>query len=421
MRTSESSSINQLSRTAGHAGRDTSGARLHRRRLEEDTCPELLLPTPPCDDDADLEPLPQTRVTLRPTHLEDTRPSGEQPVYEAERTRVHARAPRSTPVTDFADWIRRVPDAEDPARMLSALTRLRADEAVCREALAHLRRTVPTAETAAQIFAISAAAHLRIEAARPLLLEVCGAAAERLRARDRLPEPEEHFALAAVGAIARGELFDANRIYDEYEGVVADVMRRAQTDGPLAADHLLESFATKWLDRCSAALGRPGPTARARAAAREAARHRPPVDAPPTPPRKPRFPQASVNTVAMVEPTALPSGPPPLVISAAALGCGAATLANAVLFSEVGGFFGPLSLLSLFAAVGLLGDRRWGWGAGITATFLNAAQLLVFAGGGATWVPTFAPVLGAVIALVLCFGLLTPPVRHRYERAPTWT
>ena len=40
--------------------------------------------------------------------------------------------------------------------------------------------------------------------------------------------------------------------------------------------------------------------------------------------------------------------------------------------------------------------------------------------GLTTW-GTFAPVLGAVIALVLCFGLLTPPVRHRYERAPTWT
>ena len=122
-------------------------------------------------------------------------------------------------------------------------------------------------------------------------------------------------------------------------------------------------------------------------------------------------------TEPMVDPAPAPRAPP-LMVSAAALGCGAATLSNAVLFSEVGGFFGPLALLSLLAAVGLLADRRWGWGVGVTATLLNAAQLLIFAGGDATWVPTAAPVLGAAVALVLCLGLLRAPVRRRYAPTP---
>jgi len=342
MRAADATAVDYLHPVTGRPLPVTGRGRLHRRKVDPDTRPDVRL------------------VEAAPT----------------------PRPP--TPVTDFGAWIAGIPSAQDPVRALGALSRLRADAGVRRGALAHLERALAAGEADKMVFAIAAAAILLLEAARPHLIALCEEAVARTGARDVLPEPEHHFALAALRALDSGERFRPDTVYCEYETAVAQVAVRAEKDGALAAHQVTESFATLWLDGFCHALGRPRPIERA-----------------------PAFVEPA--TIEFLAPR-----PTPIAVPAAALGCGAAALTDAILYSEAGGLFAPTAVLSLVAAVGLLADRRWGWGAGIAATVANGAQLLLLAGDAPAWIPPVVPLMGATLAFGLAAGLLTAPVRRRY-------
>ncbi len=211
----ESTSVDRID---PHTGRPTpvDHGRLHHRRTRSETRPEIRLE--PDDDDL---VLPPTSISMRPEHLEDTHPSAtsDDDAYESMPTRIRARPTQPTPVTDFVAWIRAVPHAGDPARVLSTLARLRADEAVGRAALAHLRAAVSTASTTVQVFAVCAVAHLLLEQARPTLRAMCA------RTPGRVREPEAHFASEALRTIDHGAIFHADRVYREYEAEIREALR----------------------------------------------------------------------------------------------------------------------------------------------------------------------------------------------------
>ncbi len=384
----------------------TARGRLHRHRAEVSTSRDLAAAPSGLLVVDDMECLP-TVVDARAPFLDETRVAA--PPSPSRVAPEHA----PTPVTDFGAWMLTVPGAADPARKLRALERLRGDRGVVRAAVTHLGARADAGESTPLVFAIVAAAHLRAEAARPTLVSLCEGGVRRLMRRDALPEPEQHFALAALRTLDRDLPLRADTVYAEYEEALAEVVAAQQRHGTLAAENRLERLATAWLDRFSDALGEPGPSARAAAAA--AAVRRPAPGPPPPRPRPSEAPPTlpGPNTLDVMGP---PAAAAPLVVSAAALGCGAMGLTNGVLHAEAGGLFGALSALSLLAAVGLVSDRGWGVALGVAACLLNAAHLFSFAFVASTWVPPAAPVLGALVVGGLGLGLLSGPVRRRYAR-----
>ncbi|MCA9557986.1 MAG: hypothetical protein KC583_05405, partial [Myxococcales bacterium] len=65
-------------------------------------------------------------------------------------------------------------------------------------------------------------------------------------------------------------------------------------------------------------------------------------------------------------------------------------------------------------AIGLFGDRRWGWFAALAGYLGNGIVMLAYATAYAPIVPAVVPVVGGIGALALGGVLLLPGLRDRW-------
>lgn len=145
------------------------------------------------------------------------------------------------PPEDFKAWMDRLPRAEDPGGQLAELERHIGDARLAVAAVSHLERALEAAHlegeeaTLPLIFAISAVAHLRIDAARPQLRALCRRALDRLEMQRAIPEAEEHFALAALRAIGdRAVPYAAMVVYENYQTILTKIAEAMAENGDIA-------------------------------------------------------------------------------------------------------------------------------------------------------------------------------------------
>ncbi|MCB9544080.1 MAG: hypothetical protein H6703_16755, partial [Myxococcales bacterium] len=180
----------------------------------------------------------------------------DESIIEASLSSLAELDPDDPPV-DFRAWMDRLPSAPDPGGRLAELERYAADARLAVAAVTHLEERLGEALTGGAdatlplIFAISAVAHLRIEAARPQLRALCRRALDRLDVQRGIPEAEEHFALAALRAIDDASVrFAAMVSYEEYQTILTKIAEGMAEGGGVA-----ERVRTFYLERYRQRLG----------------------------------------------------------------------------------------------------------------------------------------------------------------------
>ena len=148
-----------------------------------------------------------TSNVAKPSGAADSSSGHAQPTETSvpkDSSSVDEGAPR--PDIDFPGFMAAVDFSSEPINLLAGLKRYVGDATVAFAANDYLEAQ---AEEFARnperlselIFAISAVALVRAKSARPLLLQMCARAYERIEQRGALPEAEEHFAMAGIRAI----------------------------------------------------------------------------------------------------------------------------------------------------------------------------------------------------------------------------
>ncbi|MCA9541544.1 MAG: hypothetical protein KC620_21750, partial [Myxococcales bacterium] len=153
------------------------------------------------------------------------------------------------PRADFSMFMAAVGQAADPAQALASLARFAGDAKLGEAAARSLEATITLAEsdpgaTTMLIFAVTAAGQLRARAARPALRRLCQRAHDRLDEHGALPEVEEHFALAALKAIADAQVrFAAMPIFEEYESILTQLADLRGAEGERQKAFFVQRYA----------------------------------------------------------------------------------------------------------------------------------------------------------------------------------
>ncbi|MCB9539720.1 MAG: hypothetical protein H6704_26205 [Myxococcales bacterium] len=109
-----------------------------------------------------------------------------------------------------------------------------------------------------------------------------------------------------------------------------------------------------------------------------------------------------------------PAGPPPAAQQIAAAAAAAGGLFQVLMGATLGSLLVSLGVVWLAGAIGLFGDRRWGWFAALAGYLGNGIVMLAYATAYAPIVPAVVPVVGGIGALALGGVLLLPGLRDRW-------
>ena len=174
----------------------------------------------------------------------------EEPLLRPKQASIKLSEPvLKDPQSDFVGWIKQL-IKENEGQQLLELEGFRQDLRLRDSALMYLRMQMgrSSEDKTPLIFAISAAAHLKLVEAREQLSSLCQQAQGRLE--EELPELEEHYAITALLYInGQSREFHQRECYQEYEEMLSQLVQLLETEGAEAAAQTMHSFGTLYRDQ----------------------------------------------------------------------------------------------------------------------------------------------------------------------------